>query len=214
VITCDVVGSTKIPGIENKISRALYMMNRDEHRFLVTRFEVTRGDEFQAVIGSPEDSYALYQRLRDLMQLPLYAGLGLGKITYRGSSLPHSREMTGLAFVRSREALEEAKRGRFEFVANIGIKDVDVIINTLAAAAQFIKSHRTKRQNEIIATVTKNLDSDQRKTATKLGITQPTLSEILKYGGYDELLQISIAIKKLLLNAIERYGELEEKKNE
>ncbi len=70
-------------------------------------------------------------------------------------------------------ALNEAKERRLEFVTNTGIPDVDLLISTLAMAAQFMKAHRTRRQATVIALLRSDTISSHQEAAKKLGVSPP-----------------------------------------
>lgn len=108
VLTCDVIGSREIRRLPTQIALGLRKLNRHHRTALVAAFVVTLGDEFQGVIREINKSYRLYLEVQNALEVPIYAGLGIGMA--EASEDNYAPHMTGEAFIRSREALTAAKR--------------------------------------------------------------------------------------------------------
>lgn len=196
VITCDVIGSRKVQRVPRHIDHALSKLNTKHRTDLIARFAVTLGDEFQGVLRSSSQVYHIRMEIEQMLRLPIYAGVGIGKAETTNDS--NSSHMTGEAFIRSREALNFAKKKKREFILTTGNEVIDVAINSLAQAAQFIKAKQTHRQSKTINLLLENPTITQRKLAAKMRVSPANISKTLKAAGYEPLQAVISAIEILL----------------
>lgn len=203
VLTCDIMGSREIQGLPKLIARTLTKLNKKYADELIASFDVTLGDEFQGVLKRAVQAYPLHQDLRRSLGIPFYAGLGVGTVDLAVDSL--AAHMTGVAFVRSRDALSEAKRQKREFVARTGSLNLDMGVNALALAAQYIRSHQTQRQREIVELLLRKPTLTQREVAALMKISPAAVSKTLRTAGFEPLQEILAAIPKLLEINPERF---------
>ena len=202
VLTCDVVRSREFRGMPRRIASALQKLNERYRRALVAPIVITLGDEFQCVLKEINRSYDLYLEAEYVLKLPIYAGLGIGTAeTGNNNYAPH---MTGVAFVRSRNALNLAKlRGR-RFVAQTGNNNLNVAINTLSIAVQYIRSLHTQRQASVVDHMLLNPRLSQTELSKKLGVSKSAVSQVLRAAGFEALNEVSLAMRQLLgLNRLE-----------
>jgi hypothetical protein len=194
VLTLDVVKSREMVDIPTKIHDRIQEINRRYRAQLFAPFVVTLGDEFQGVL---EDIGIAFQIFLDVQRtLPIYAGVGIGEVE-KGLETSASH-MTGEAFVRSRAALNSAKKRKRTFVVSIRDDYFDTTINALAFAAQFIRLKQTKRQKAVIDTFILEPDLAKWQLAHKLRVSGPAISKILKAGGFYALEEIQVTIRLLL----------------
>jgi len=194
VVTLDLIGSRDIDTLSTKIKNLLHEINRRYHAQLIAPFVVTLGDEFQGVLRSTSEVFHIFIDVQSVFEI--YAGVGTGKIDR--SQDTYSPSMTGEAFVRSREAIHSAKDRRRTFVVSTGEVELDLVVNTLAYAAQFIRSEQTARQKSVIDSLL--LDSNLKKSrlATKLKVSPQAISRILKGGGFYTTQEITTTIQHIL----------------
>jgi DNA-binding MurR/RpiR family transcriptional regulator len=87
-------------------------------------------------------------------------------------------------------------------MVSTGVDYLDTSVNALAFAAQFIRSKQSKRQMQVSDRFILDPEMPQWQLADELKISRPTVSKILKYGGFDTLDEIRLAIQRILSTSI------------
>lgn len=114
VVNIDIVdskGACNRDILQNKISQYISIVSDSYANVLVAPITVTLGDEWQAVIKDPAESYNIVQAFQQLFwndDIDLYAGIGVGSI--KTSISIDTRKMDGPCFINARLALEIAKK--------------------------------------------------------------------------------------------------------
>jgi len=117
VLTADIIDSKKRfyrPEEVLQIQERIEIFNDEIKEDLVAKFSLSRGDEVQGVVRSPEYLLPILRKLRyRFYPLAIRIGIGVGRI-----STPVNPEdswaMNGEAFHLAREALDEIKGKRWE----------------------------------------------------------------------------------------------------
>jgi hypothetical protein len=144
VIIADICGSRKMKSNERYegqllIKSSIVQINEDFKDYIEAPFTITRGDEFQGVVGNLNQAFDIileFERL--LFPLQLRYGLGKGTIQKMGSALPI--EMDGPAFHNATSALDEAKRKKNFIQVESGNPCLDVMLNNVLLLMYAIKS--------------------------------------------------------------------------
>jgi hypothetical protein len=194
VITFDVIKSRERTNVALTVQKAIQRINKRYWSQLLAPFVVTLGDEFQGVLK--EHSLAFEVFLEIQTTLPIYAGLGIGKIDEGNEN--YAPRMTGEAFVLSRESLNFAKKYNHTFFASTDNRKITIAVNALAFASQFIRSEQTERQKFVVDRLTVEPELSKKKLAHELRITAASVSSILSGGGFPALEQIRNAIRAIL----------------
>jgi transcriptional regulator with XRE-family HTH domain len=180
VFTCDVVNSrsTQDRGrLQKRITAVIRDLNRTFSKQLITRFNITLGDEFQAVFAVLPRLLELYLMLIARMQ-PYAVNMGIGIAAihtrmYRASS----HKMDGPAFHYSREMVEESKLGQGICHMKTG-KACDGLSNLLLEQMHAKMKNLTMTQIEILYLY--SLYNNQTKVAEALKVSQGNISRVLQ----------------------------------
>jgi hypothetical protein len=198
VLTFDIMSSREKRNIPSYIRNLTITINKKYQSILFTPFVVTLGDEFQGVLSDRSQVFQIFLEVQKI--IPIYAGVGMGEVeSLKETPAP---QMTGEAFVRSRKALNQAKEMKRTFMVSTGVDYLDTSVNALAFAAQFIRSKQSKRQMQVSDRFILDPEMPQWQLADELKISRPTVSKILKYGGFDTLDEIRLAIQRILSTSI------------
>lgn len=196
VLTFDFIGSRAIAQLPKVINRGLLRINRKFEAALLARFETTLGDEFQGVLKDARQGFLIYETISRMFEQPLYCGLGVGSVQRSGDSRPS--RMTGMAFIRSRAALNLAKEKKRRFVSKVGLPKIEETINALALAMDHIQRNQTPRQRQLVSLMLEQPDLTQKQLALKLRISPSAVSQSLAASGFTELVELRNAIRILL----------------
>ncbi len=138
VITGDVIDSKKHPGYLETLKESLSHLHASG---LYTLFNVSRGDELQAVCDNLTSLSVIIRNLRHTcFPLKIRLGIGIGRIDNPNPGM-NSWDMTGPAFVLARKALDFIEKSKipqtilvsedpfFDRVFNLVYSLVDTIMN-------------------------------------------------------------------------------------
>jgi len=197
VVTGDIVESRKIEQrdkFQQKLRKVLDEINQKFKKVIVVKFCFTLGDEFQGLINSLGESYTIVKKLQEMLYpVKICFGVGLGDISTKISK--QTSGMDGECFLRSRAALEEAKRINQSVVYNTQT-NIDLAVNTIIKLLDAIKkdwkSHHYKRVQlyEQLGTL--------EKVAKAEKVSKQTVSKMFIYIKFNEVKQAEENIKKLL----------------
>lgn len=117
VITADIIDSKKKfyrPEEVLQLQERIEIFNDEVKEDLVSSFSLSRGDEVQGVMKSPEHLLAILRKLRyRFYPLEIRIGIGIGEIATPVNP-GDSWAMNGEAFYLAREALDEVKGKRWD----------------------------------------------------------------------------------------------------
>ncbi|GAB6062048.1 SatD family protein [Deferrisoma palaeochoriense] len=177
-LTADVVSSRTHPGSAQRLRQAAERVNARRARGLAVPFSVTVGDEIQALFTDAEAALEADLDLRlFLFPLRLRCGLGVGPV--EGPLEARTAGMEGECFLRSREALAEAKRHDSPLTwISSGAPPLDDAANACFLALAAVEARWTEKQAQALEAVREV--GTQAQAARRLGITQPSLHLRLK----------------------------------
>ncbi|GAB4257039.1 SatD family protein [Deferrisoma sp.] len=177
-LTADVVSSRAHPGSAQRLRQAAERVNARRAQGLAVPFSVTVGDEVQALFVDAEAALEAELDLRLLLfPLRLHCGLGVGPV--EGPIEDRTGGMQGECFLRSREALAEAKRhGDGLTWISSGNPPLDDAANACFLALAAVEARWTEKQARALEAVREV--GTQVQAARRLGISQPSLHLRLK----------------------------------
>lgn len=203
VITCDVVDSRSVTN-RGKLQRKIIEFNRSINRsygsHLVTRFNITLGDEFQGVMRNFNKFLELYLDIRTgMLPYSVSMGVGIGQIETRLYKA-NSNKMDGPAFHYAREMVELGKRRKGHIYLKTG-KIHDRVVNLLLEELNEKFEVLSAKQIQILHQYIKL--NNQIQVADLMGVSQAYVSNVLKLVGYNRVKRIMDEIETL----VERSGE-------
>ena len=161
-------------------------------------WEIFRGDSFQ-LKTNPENALRIALHIKAVIkQVKPYdvrIAIGLGEQSYDSKTISESN---GTAFVNSGEGFESLKKQTLTVVSEN--KKWDNTINIMINLALLTANSCSNTVAKVISTVIENPEKNQNDIALLLGKSQSTISEALKRGGYEEIMQLNAFYKEQILN--------------
>ena len=161
-------------------------------------WEIFRGDSFQ-LKTNPENALRIALHIKAIIkQVKPYdvrIAIGLGEQSYNSKTISESN---GTAFVNSGEGFESLKKQTLTVVSEN--KKWDNTINIMINLALLTANNWSNTVAKVISTVIENPEKNQNDIALLLGKSQSTISEALKRGGYEEIMQLNAFYKEQILN--------------
>lgn len=161
-------------------------------------WEIFRGDSFQ-LKTNPENALYIALHIKAVIkQVKPYdvrIAIGLGEQSYNSKTISESN---GTAFVNSGEGFESLKKQTLTVVSEN--KKWDNTINIMINLALLTANSWSNTVAKVISTVIENPEKNQNDIALLLGKSQSTISEALKRGGYEEIMQLNAFYKEQILN--------------
>ncbi len=180
VVTADVRRSREVEdrrALQEKILRLLDAVNRRQQAELAVPFSITLGDEWQGVLRGVAPGFrAALQFVEELYPNGLSVGIGFGSI--ETDLLPRSAEMDGVAFHRSRAALDRAKEAGQEVLFSLGRESHDLLLNAASRLLQLVREDWTAAQFGKVR-LFKQLGTEYG-VAKALGISQQSVNKTLR----------------------------------
>lgn len=182
VITADINKSREIEDraqLQERIHTAIKLVNEQFAEFIAVPFSVTLGDEWQGLLKTIGKSYEIVAAFREALgEISVSFGIGAGEI---GTPIyARTSEMDGEAFLRSRSALEIAKKKNRLVVFAAADEKTDLLLNALCALLDNLRDWWTDRQREKIMLYKKY--KNETKVAEALGVTQGDINQAIKAG--------------------------------
>ena len=165
----------------------------------------TAGDDFEAVFRRPDEILKMLYYLRGRVSTPFRVGVGAGVIESPGEdSMPN--QMWGTAFVRARDALNEAKQEDLEVRVITSNQQADYYVNTLLELMNHVRRNLTVNQRRIIDLYNFHVFmggmQTQRGLANMLEVSDAMISKTLKRSGYEQLKKGEDLIQRILCEKI------------
>lgn len=152
-------------------------------------WEVYRGDSFQfkvPVETALEATFLIKATLKKHKGLDVRVSIGLGGITYQGSSITESN---GTAFQRSGRGFDALKKETIKIVSPF--EQFDAVINLILEVSQLTFDAWSPNSAALVATALKHPELNQMAIAKILHKkSQGTVSEGLQRAGYEQLQKI------------------------
>lgn len=196
IITGDIINSRNASTTEIWLNGLKKILKRYGNE--PKNWEIYRGDSFQVEISDPAESLfaaiLIKASIKQIKNLDVRLAIGIGDKTYSAEKISESN---GSAFVNSGNCFENLK-GK-----TLAIKtpwyEFDNQINTLIDLAALTMNSWGSVSSEVTSVAMLNPTMTQKELAQLLKKkSQSTISESLKRGGYEEILQM----EKLFRNQI------------
>lgn len=152
-------------------------------------WEIFRGDSFQLLITPEKAMLAAIHIKSAIKQLKSHdarMAIGIGEKKYSASKITQSN---GSAFARSGDCFEGLKKQTLAIKSND--EDLNQSLNTMLSLALLIANNWSSTVAEVIKTTIENYDKNQKKIAKLLDKSQSSISEALKRGGFEEIMNMN-----------------------
>ena len=190
-LIADVIDSKMVQerlDLQKQVKETLQKMNELFGDYLVSRFTLTLGDEFQALLKVGAPIFQIIDTLRsELTPTQLRFGIGLGEIVTAIDPL-QSVGADGPAYWNARAAInfvhQKNDYGNTQIYFSSGKENQDFFVNALIASGEAIRSGWRDSQEEILLNLLKRSvyseSFSQQDLAQSLSINPSALSKRLK----------------------------------
>ena len=190
-LIADVIDSKMVQerfDLQKQVEKTLQKMNELFGDYLVSRFTLTLGDEFQALLKVGAPIFQIIDTLRsELTPTQLRFGIGLGEIVTAIDPL-QSVGADGPAYWNARAAInfvhQKNDYGNTQIYFSSGKENQDFFVNALIASGEAIRSGWRDSQEEILLNLLKRSvyseSFSQQDLAQSLSINPSALSKRLR----------------------------------
>ena len=190
-LIADVIDSKMVQerlDLQKQVEKTLQKMNELFGDYLASRFTLTLGDEFQALLEVDAPIFQIIDTLRlELNPTQLRFGIGLGEIVTDIDPL-QSIGADGPAYWNARAAInlvhQKNDYGNTQIYFSSGKENQDFFVNSLIASGEAIRSGWRESQEEILLNLLKRSvyseTFSQQDLAQSLGLNPSALSKRLK----------------------------------
>ena len=190
-LIADVIDSKMVQerlDLQKQVEKTLQKMNELFGDYLASRFTLTLGDEFQALLKVDAPVFQIIDTLRsELTPTQLRFGIGLGEIVTDIDPL-QSIGADGPAYWNARAAInlvhQKNDYGNTQIYFSSGKENQDFFVNALIASGEAIRSGWRDSQEEILLNLLKRSvyseSFSQQDLAQSLAINPSALSKRLK----------------------------------
>ena len=190
-LIADVIDSKMVQerlDLQKQVEKTLQKMNELFGDYLASRFTLTLGDEFQALLKVDAPVFQIIDTLRlELTPTQLRFGIGLGEIVTAIDPL-QSVGADGPAYWNARAAInfvhQKNDYGNTQIYFSSGKENQDYFVNALIASGEAIRSGWRESQEEILLNLLKRSvyseTFSQQDLAQSLAINPSALSKRLK----------------------------------
>ena len=190
-LIADVIDSKMVQerlDLQKQVEKTLQKMNELFGDYLASRFTLTLGDEFQALLEVDAPVFQIIDTLRlELNPTQLRFGIGLGEIVTAIDPL-QSVGADGPAYRNARGAInfvhQKNDYGNTQIYFSSGKENQDFFVNALIASGEAIRSSWRDSQEEILLNLLKRSvyseSFSQQDLAQSLSINPSALSKRLK----------------------------------
>ena len=190
-LIADVIDSKMVQerlDLQKQVEKTLQKMNELFGDYLASRFTLTLGDEFQALLKVDAPVFQIIDTLRsELNPTQLRFGIGLGEIVTAIDPL-QSVGADGPAYWNARAAInfvhQKNDYGNTQIYFSSGKENQDFFVNALIASGEAIRSGWRDSQEEILLNLLKRSvyseSFSQQDLAQSLAINPSALSKRLK----------------------------------
>ncbi|MHA6281083.1 transcriptional regulator [Salinimicrobium sp. CAU 1759] len=161
-------------------------------------WEIFRGDSFQLRLEpqlSLKASLQIKAAIKQKKDLDVRLAIGIGEEDYQGNSISESN---GSAYVRSGVCFEDLKKQLMGI--STGNKSKDEILNLFFSLALLTMNSWSPTVAATVSSFLQHPEKSQTEMAGILGKSQSSLSEALKRGGYEEIMQLETYYRKEIMD--------------
>ena len=190
VLTVDQQGSRRGP---DRVGEALAELDAGVRPLLA--FERTAGDEFQGVLGEPEDVVDVAMRLVRLGGWSI--GIGAGPVQH--PLPPSTRAATGPAFLCARRAVDAAKQRPMRLAVRGAVPPDAADAQSVLSALAVLLGRRSDQAWEAIALI--EAGRTQAEAASELGISRQAVGQRLAAASWELERELRPTAARLLARA-------------
>ena len=186
VLTGDIINSRKgdVEGWIHFLKETLNTYGKEPKDW-----EIFRGDSFQLALDPKKALLAAIHIKASIKQSKIYdvrIAIGLGEESYNA---PKITEANGSAYINSGECFESLKKHALAIKsANTTLDDT---LNTMFKLSLLITDNWSSVVSKVIKAALENPEKNQKDLAKLLNRSQSNISEALKRGGYDEIINMN-----------------------
>lgn len=163
---------------------------------IASKFTVTTGDEFQALLTDAKDAVDAAVRASDQFH-PARLRFGIGKGDLDTEVNPNQAiGMDGPCFHRAREAINSARKDGGWLRVGGWPKGLDRRINSMFDLVQSVREDWTDRQAQFAVAL--NEEGTQKRVADRYNVSKSTVSESLSAGHVQEVRNAENSLGELL----------------
>jgi len=152
-------------------------------------WEIFRGDSFQLSIA-PKNAilvaFHIKSAIKQTKKQDVRMGIGIGEIKYNSNK---TTESNGSAYIRSGECFESLKKQTLAIKSHNS--ELDTSLNIMLSLALLSANNWSSTVSEVIKKIIENSDTKQKEIANLLNKSQSSISEALKRGGFEEIMNLN-----------------------
>ncbi|MEX1192050.1 MAG: SatD family protein [Brumimicrobium sp.] len=186
VITGDVINSRK-GKVESWIDALKEVLN--QYGSEPENWEIYRGDSFQLSLDAEKALLAAIHIKSTVKQTKAHdvrIAIGLGDEKYTASKITESN---GSAYINSGECFEDMKKQTLAIKSNN--KMLDQSLNIMLSLSLLTTNNWSITVSKVIKTAIENPEKNQKSLAKILDKSQSSISEALKRGGFEEVMNMN-----------------------
>lgn len=152
-------------------------------------WEIFRGDSFQLSIAPEKAMLAAIHIKSAIKQTKLQdarMAIGIGEEKYSSSKITESN---GSAYIRSGDCFESLKKQTLAIRSNN--EKLDQSFNIMLSLSLLTANNWSSTVAEVIKTAIENSEKNQKNLAQLLNKSQSSVSEALKRGGFEEIMNMN-----------------------
>ena len=178
-----------------KLDAALLQLNEQFSSELAIPLSLSYGDEIAGLLFQPIELYEMVDRLRDTLypETTFRFTAVRGKISKASEDI---RQVGGPVFKVANEWIVRNKKERRFSRWDLGIPERDRILNALTELSHLCITRMTDKQRRIYRLLKSGLG--QKEIVKKLRTYQQSVSDAVKRGGADQVLEAEAAIEACL----------------
>lgn len=186
IITGDIINSRekKVEDWLNSLKEVLNYYGEEPKDW-----EIFRGDSFQLSV-TPEKAVLAAIHIKSVIKqeklLDVRMAIGIGEEKYNS---PKISESNGSAYIRSGECFEALKKQTLAIKSNH--KELDQSFNIMLSLSLLISNSWSSTVAKVIKTSVENSEKSQKNLAKILNKSQSSISEALKRGGFEEIMNMN-----------------------
>lgn len=195
VLTGDVINSRE-GEVQNWLQKLKAVLNL--YGDSPIKWEMYRGDSFQLLI-SPEDALKAAIHIKAVIKTAhnkdVRIGIGLGEESHSAEKIAESN---GTAYVYSGDAFESLKKQTLAIKSDYPL--IDESLNVMVKLALLTANNWSSTVAQVITSTIENPTKNQKEIAKLLNKSQSSVSEALKRGGYEEIMNLIQYYQKRISN--------------
>lgn len=189
VILGDIVGSRQLKDKENFrgiLESACAQVNSKFENEIFTAFKILKGvDEIGGVLRSIQWSYEVIAQLSERIHPQTMRFVTVYDYVDSGLETNDVAKMSGDAFHRAAQMIEQLKHSKMPFLIFAGDRLVDVLLSGQVSLLLLMKFDWSDRLRAVVNQYEKL--GDQQEAAAQLGITQQAVSDALRRARWREI---------------------------